>query len=105
MAQSIIDMLNNKKKSRRKPISRGSLRDVYNRAGGECEKCGGSLRGIRGHIHHKNRKPRDNRMSNLLVICNNCHARIHRNDKPRHRPSGNSIGTIFKTPKIRLPRI
>ena len=68
-----------KKKPKRKTVSRGSLRDVYTRAGGICERCKCSLRGMKGHIHHKNRKPRDNRLSNLILLCANCH-RIEHNE-------------------------
>ena len=104
MAQkSIIQILEggNGRKKKRKPISRGLLRDLYIRAGGECEKCGSNLKGIRGHIHHKNRKPSDNSKSNLWLICNNCHAKIHRNDKPPRRPrSPRSPFDNIKLPKI-----
>ena len=40
----------------------------------ECEKCGTSSR---LHVHHKDRNPANNAMSNLQVLCASCHLKLH----------------------------
>lgn len=46
----------------------------------KCEVCGKTLEELRDEgkwltVHHKNRKPWDNRRENLLVCCPRCHFR------------------------------
>ena len=40
-----------------------------------CESCG--VKGTKHHVHHKDRNPYDNDLSNLMVLCSHCHAYIH----------------------------
>lgn len=47
-----------------------------------CELCGLNEPAIL-EIHHKDRNPQNDSAENLLVICPNCHTRIHRKDKRR----------------------
>lgn len=42
---------------------------------GECQSCG--VRDVLD-LHHINENPKDNRPSNHIILCPNCHARIHR---------------------------
>lgn len=44
--------------------------------GGQCERCGYSTREIL-QVHHKNRNHSDNRVTNLELICPNCHCKEH----------------------------
>jgi hypothetical protein len=48
---------------------------ALDRSMGACERCGRSLHG-RYHIHHKDMNPYNNELSNLLVLCPNCHYEI-----------------------------
>lgn len=94
------------KKTKRKQVSKGSTKDIYVRAGGKCERCKLSLRGLRGHIHHKNRKPSDNRLSNLILLCPNCHSEIHKKDKPPNNNKPNEKdGSPFDLRPIKWPKI
>ena len=49
---------------------------VYARSRGRCERprCSYSAK---LHIHHIDKNPSNNSPANLLVVCPNCHARIH----------------------------
>lgn len=48
--------------------------------GGNCEICGIYEPDIL-EVHHKDRSRDNNRPENLLLICPNCHRRIHRSQK------------------------
>jgi len=41
----------------------------------ECSLCG-STKNIQ--VHHKNRNRRDNRLENLMIVCRDCHWKIHK---------------------------
>lgn len=48
--------------------------------GSSCERCGitewlGDT--LIPDVHHKNRNRTDNRLSNLMVVCSNCHRHFH----------------------------
>ena len=75
------------KKKRRTPIPQGKVKHLMIRAKGHCEKCGVDLKGLNPYIHHKNQDPSENKMSNLIVLCPNCHRKAHYNKD----------GTITKT--------
>ena len=49
------------------------------RCKGKCEKCGLDFhkKGVRPHFHHKDGDPKNNKLSNLIVICPNCHSKLH----------------------------
>ncbi len=63
-----------KRKKRRTPIPIGTVKKLLLRSKGKCEKCGTKL-GSRliPDFHHKNEKPSDHKMTNILVLCPNCH--------------------------------
>lgn len=61
----------------------GNWYKVYERDGGKCQVCGSTEKLC---VHHKDKsgwsKPREeknNDMSNLILLCNSCHTKIHRN--------------------------
>ena len=45
--------------------------------GAKCQRCGYDKCISAIHVHHKNRNREDNDMSNLEVLCMNCHAEEH----------------------------
>lgn len=65
------------KKKKRTAIPSGIKSEALKRSGGSCERCYQSLRGLKHHIHHRNHKPSDNRLDNLIVLCPNCHSKEH----------------------------
>jgi 5-methylcytosine-specific restriction endonuclease McrA len=44
--------------------------------GGKCERCGYNKREIL-NVHHKDRNRKNNELSNLELICPNCHSEEH----------------------------
>lgn len=45
-----------------------------------CENCGKVTVKSDLQIHHRNHNEGDNTRSNLMVVCNKCHAKIHRSE-------------------------
>ncbi len=82
-------------KKSRKPVSRGTLRELYSRSGGECEECGESFKGLKSHIHHKDRDSSNNEESNLIILCPNCHSRWHYKHKPKEPKKPKKPKSIF----------
>lgn len=60
-----------------------------------CEDCGTTEK---LHIHHKDRNPANNELSNLAVLCNSCHKRLHwREDRDYMvRRIRESVGDVTK---------
>ncbi|MBL7100948.1 MAG: HNH endonuclease [Nanoarchaeota archaeon] len=69
----------------RAKISITMQKEIFIRAKGKCENrsCKKPLKGLRPHIHHKDKKPNNNKKSNLILLCPNCHSRKHLKDKPK----------------------
>jgi len=87
----------------RNPVGSGKKTDALIRAKGKCQKCGKSLEGLRPHIHHKNGNPSDNRSSNLIVLCPNCHSTMHvyRTKTEYHPIYGATKKTVLVTKRIK----
>ena len=47
-----------------------------------CAKCGEKTNLL---YHHKNRDEKDNRRSNLVVVCKSCHEKIHKRGYNFHK--------------------
>lgn len=62
------------------------------RSKGKCQKCKIPLKGIKQVIHHKNQDPSDNKISNLMVLCPNCHSKMHYNNDGTLKKSTTKIG-------------
>jgi hypothetical protein len=58
-------------------LSQDTKNVVFDRANGYCERCHHRY-DLSLHIHHKNEDPWDNRLSNLIAVCPNCHDHFHR---------------------------
>ena len=63
---------------KREPVSAKLKNELKAKVKGYCMRCKTPLRGFTPHVHHLNMKPRDNRISNLTLICPTCHAKYHR---------------------------
>jgi len=65
---------------RRKPIPVSIQKKVIARSRGRCEICGFDFvkHDVKPHIHHKDGNPRNNKLSNLIVVCPNCHSKLHK---------------------------
>jgi 5-methylcytosine-specific restriction endonuclease McrA len=92
---------------RRKPVGSGKKTAVLVRSKGRCQRCRRDLDGLKPHIHHRNGNPSDNRASNLIVLCPNCHSKEHfkkdgtSKKKGRVRKSSNPFDV--KIPKLNIP--
>ena len=65
---------------RRKPIPISIQKKVLLRSRGKCEICGFDFakHDVKPHIHHKDGNPKNNKVSNLIVVCPNCHSKLHK---------------------------
>ena len=68
---------------KRKPVRISDKKFLLEHQKGKCWKCKKSFKrmGVRPILHHKNLNPEDNRISNLVLICPNCHDKIHQKEK------------------------
>jgi Zn finger protein HypA/HybF involved in hydrogenase expression len=67
------------KEPRRESIPQKLRTELLLRCKGRCEKCGLDFHdnGVRPHFHHKDGDPKNNKPSNLIVVCPNCHSKLH----------------------------
>jgi 5-methylcytosine-specific restriction endonuclease McrA len=63
-----------KVKTKRTPLSKNEQESILNKFNNECAICGAD-EGL--HIHHKDHNPKNNQISNLIVLCGVCHKKIH----------------------------
>lgn len=93
-------LLGQTNKKERIPLKHGTRTGLLADAA-KCQRCGKSLRGMRPHIHHKNQNPSDNRKENLILLCPNCHSKLHRaaEGKKKTRRPQSSSGLSFTLPK------
>jgi hypothetical protein len=70
----VVDILEVGKKDDSK-LTPNVFEQAFGRSMGACERCGRSLHG-RYHIHHKDMNSYNNELSNLLVLCPNCHYEV-----------------------------
>jgi len=73
-----------KKKVKRKAVPRTVDREIAARANGRCEYCGRAFSGtlldqrkVRSHLHHIDGNRGNNKKSNLILLCPNCHDMAH----------------------------
>ncbi|MEM2263429.1 MAG: HNH endonuclease signature motif containing protein [Candidatus Bathyarchaeia archaeon] len=67
-------------KPQREPVPRSLRTELLLRCKGKCEKCGLTFyeEGVRPHFHHKDGDPNNNKPSNIIVVCPNCHSKLHK---------------------------
>lgn len=64
---------------KKKANGRREARNKIDLAGKICERCGSKQKLVR---HHKDRNPRNNRRSNLEILCGDCHKEEHEKPLP-----------------------
>ena len=60
-------------RKKRKAIPISVQKQLLIRCKGKCENCGKDLTGLKPFIHHKDGNPSNNKLSNLIVLCPDCH--------------------------------
>ena len=63
-----------KEKTKRVVLSNEYKENIFAYFNHECTICG-AKEGL--HIHHKDKNPSNNQISNLLVLCGVCHKKVH----------------------------
>jgi 5-methylcytosine-specific restriction endonuclease McrA len=63
----------------RKPVGSGLKSQVLARSKGRCERCGKNVigLGLKPRYHHKDGNPSHNTVSNVVLLCNDCHDKVH----------------------------
>ncbi len=90
-----------KPEPKRKPVKQSERTKVLIRARGRCERCNHPLDDVKPHIHHKDGNPKNNKLSNLKVMCPNCHSKVH--DKPIKRTKRTSEDTFCNWGGVKSP--
>lgn len=64
---------------RRPSIPQGIKTKVLQRSRGRCERCHKDVigRGLKPKYHHKDGNPSHNTASNVVLLCNDCHDKVH----------------------------
>ena len=88
-----IDLLGFGNEPKRIPVGQRMRGKLLIRSKGKCEKCRRSLEGVKPHIHHKDGNSKNNKISNLKVLCPNCHSSAH--DKPIKKKPKDDIGNLL----------
>ena len=112
-AQFDLGFGTSQKKKRVRPI-KSEKNEIWDRQGGKCYMCPKRLSPTTSHYHHKDGDPSNWRLSNLALVCLECHAietnrqrikKVHRVRKEKERreadPLGLGSGNIFGAPKMR----
>ncbi|MGB9842561.1 MAG: HNH endonuclease [Candidatus Bathyarchaeales archaeon] len=84
---------------KREPVPRSLRTELLLRSKGKCEYCGLDLHeeGVKPHFHHKDGDPKNNKASNLIVVCPNCHSKFH---KVKVVEETNVFGFVVKKCKV-----
>ena len=87
---------------KRKPVRSSDRKHLLEFQKGKCWKCKKSFKqmGVRKIVHHKNLNPKDNRIINLVLVCPNCHDKIHQKEKKVRVRTTDTLGfTDYKVVK------
>ena len=87
---------------KRKAVRKSDRTHLLEFQKGNCWKCKKSFKqmGVRKITHHKNLNPKDNRIVNLVLVCPNCHDKIHQREKKVRVKTTNKYGfTDYKVVK------
>lgn len=66
-------------RKRRLGVPQGIKTKVLQRSRGKCERCHKDVvgRGLKPRYHHKDGNPSHNTVSNVVLLCNDCHDKVH----------------------------
>ena len=87
---------------KRKPVRASDRKHLLSYQKGRCWKCKKSFSkmGVRKIVHHKNLNPKDNKISNVVLVCPNCHDKIHQKERKVRKKVTNAFGfTEYKVVK------
>jgi 5-methylcytosine-specific restriction endonuclease McrA len=89
----------------RKNVGSGLKSQVLARSKGRCERCGKDVigKGLKPRYHHKDGNPSHNTLSNIVLLCNDCHDKVHvYKTKTEYHPFyGKTTRRVLVTKKIR----
>ena len=88
--------------SKRKSVRSSDKKHLLEFQKGKCWKCKRSFKqmGVRHILHHKNLNPKDNRITNMVLVCPNCHDKIHQKQKKVRVKTTDAFGfTDYKVVK------
>ncbi|MBU3905177.1 MAG: hypothetical protein KJ906_03450 [Nanoarchaeota archaeon] len=79
----LSEPFSSKKTIKRKPVRASDRRHLLEFQKGKCKKCKKSFKimGVRPVLHHVNHNRSDNKIVNMILVCSNCHDKIHQKDK------------------------
>ncbi len=68
-----------KKSKKRTPVRTSDKKHLLDYQKGKCYRCKKSFKQmkVRAILHHKNLNREDNRITNMVLVCPNCHDKIH----------------------------
>lgn len=92
---------------KRKPVRTSDRKHLLEFQKGKCWKCKKSFKqmGVRKILHHKNLNPKDNRITNLVLVCPNCHDKIHQKEKKVRVKTTDAFGfTEYRVVKKRTQK-
>ena len=85
---------------KRKSVRTSDRKHLLEFQKGKCAKCKKPFKTmrVRPHLHHKNLNPKDNRIVNMILICPNCHDKIHQSEKKVRKKVTGAFG--FKEVRV-----
>jgi hypothetical protein len=89
---------------KRKHVRKSDREHLLDYQKGKCGRCKQSFKrkGVRPKVHHKNLNPKDNRIVNLVLVCPDCHDKIHQKEKKvRKVVSDGWGGTEIRVVKVK----
>ena len=94
--------------NKRKGLTKKQKDDRFYRLKGKCEVCHSVLmnKGVKPKFHHKDGNRSNNKPSNIIMVCPDCHDRLHgmsKTGRKRKRPiDPKELDTRYKKVKKRV---
>jgi hypothetical protein len=92
---------------KRTPVRSSDKKHLLDYQNGKCFTCKKSFKQmkVRPILHHKNLNPKDNRISNMILVCPNCHDKIHQKQQKVRIKTKDAFGlTTYKVVKRGVKR-